>query len=146
MGFFARFRRQVPHQPIAASTINQTLETVEWLSRVRGTAPIQIKATPGGPLIGTVAYKEYLAVANGNIPARSGTSAGVGSVYLVTAQCSFSAGVMTACVLTTSTIVVPVYNPSASTMTSGYGIDAGQYCVIKQDMAGFYCVSPLECS
>jgi hypothetical protein len=86
-----------------------------------------------------------LAVANGNIPARSGTAAGVGSVFIVTQQCTFSGGAMTGCTLATSSVAIPVYNPWSGTQTSGNGVDSGQYCWIQQDLSGFYCVFPGEC-
>ena len=147
MGLFWRGKRQQPGQPIAASTINGPIEQAEWMSRLRGTAPIQIKSGPGGPLIGITNYKSFLAVANGNIPKRSGTAAGVGSVYIVQIQATFSAGgVMASCTLTTSSIALAVLNPSSTAMTSGNGIDSGMYCWVQQDASGFYTVTPLECS
>ena len=147
MGIFARFRRQQPYQPITASIINQGVDAAEWATRIRVTSPLQMKSGPGGPLIAMAPVsKGYLCVANGAIPARSGSAYGVGSVKIVQVQATFSAGNMTACAGTTSSVVVQVYNPSSNTMTSGNGIDSGQYCWAQQDASGFYCVTPLECS
>lgn len=143
---FRKFRRQEPGQPISAATINRPIEAIENLLRMRATAPATIKHTPSGPLFSAPQAMVRLAVANGNIPARSGNSAGVGSVYVVTQQATFSGGAMTACTLTTSTQTIPVYNASSAQMTSGNGIDSGQYCLAIQDLSGFYCVWPLECS
>lgn len=143
---FRNFGRQEPGQPIKASTINRPIEAVEHLLRMRATAPASIKHTPAGPLFFAPQSIVRLAIANGNISARSGSAAGVGSVYLVSQQATFSDGAMTACTLTTSSVAIPVYNASSAKMTSGNGIDSGQYCLAIQDLSGFYCVWPLECS
>ncbi len=119
--FFKTLRRQQAGQPIIARTINAIADTAEWASRLRVSAPLNMKHSPAGPLIGITPYKGLLAVANGNIPPRSGSAAGVGSVFIVTQECTFSAGAMTGCTLTTSTISLQVYNPSSTTMTSGHG-------------------------
>jgi len=144
--FFRKLKRQKAGKRVSAGVINDIADVAEWTSRMRVTAPLNIKYTPAGPVIGATPYMAQLAVANGNITARSGSAAGVGSVYLVSVQATFSAGAMVTCTLTTSSIAVPVFNPSSSTMTSGHGIDSGMYCWVQQDLSGFYCVAPLECS
>ena len=147
MGFFSKLRRQKVGAPPSAGIINDGIAAAEYMNRLRVTPPMQLKHMPGGPLIGPpVMNKGYLAVANSNIPARSGSAAGVGSVKIVQVQATFSGGAMTACTLTTSTIVLPVYYASSNTMTSGNGIDSGMYCWAQQDGSGFYSVAPLECS
>lgn len=88
----------------------------------------------------------YLAVANGNIPARSDSAAGVGQAYLVYVTPTYSGGTLTAVALTTSTVSFKVYNPSSAKMTSGNGIDSGQYCMIREYPTGLWLVWPLECS
>jgi hypothetical protein len=144
--FFRKAKRQEPKRKVSASVINDIAAMAEWSTRLRAAAPLSIKQTPAGPVLGMTSYLTQLAVANGNISARSGTAAGVGSVFLVSVQATFSAGAMVTATLTTSTIPIPVLNPSAATMTSGNGIDSGMYCAIYQDLSSFYFVVPLECS
>ena len=88
----------------------------------------------------------YLAIANGNIPARSGSAAGIGSVTLVFATPTYTSGALTAVSLETSSINFDVYNSSSNTMTSGNGIDSGMYCWIEEYPSGLFSVAPLECS
>lgn len=145
MNFFKRAKRQQSRQRVAAATINSVADVAEYSARMRATSPVIIKHTPSGPLIGLTPFTARLAIAVADIAARSGTTAGVGTVHLVNPQCAFSAGAITGCTLTTSTITVSVYNPWSGTQTGGAGIKAGQYCWIQQDASGFYCVFPGEC-
>jgi hypothetical protein len=149
LSFLRRLRRQQPGAVIQASTINRIADAAEYANRIRATSPITVKHTPAGPLIGITAYKGFLAVANGAIPAAtSATNFGVGSVYIVQLQATFSAGgAMATCTGTTyAGVSLAVYNPSRTKMSSGNGIDSGQTCWIQQDASGFYLVTPLECS
>src|SRR5208337_5655180 len=83
----------------------------------------------------------FLAVAQGAIPAQSGTTAGVGTVYAVSWTATYDGtGAFTSVMLTTGTIPVSVYNPSSTTMSSGNGIDSGQYCWVQGGL-----VVPIEC-
>lgn len=87
-----------------------------------------------------------LAIANGNIPARAGADAGIGLVHIVYAAPTYSAGALTGVILSTGTPSIQVYNPSSAQMTSGNGIDSGQYCWIREYPTGLWVVWPLECS
>jgi hypothetical protein len=83
-----------------------------------------------------------LAVANGSIPARSGSAAGIGSVYTVSGAPAYdSSNNLTGVTLSTGSVGISVYNPSSTTMSSGNGIDSGQYCWVQNGM-----VIPLECA
>lgn len=106
------------------------------------------QVTPFGTIlrVPTAGVVAYLAIANGNIPARSGSAAGIGTVHIVSTSPTYSGGALTAVALSTSSIDYKVYNPSSTTMASGNGIDSGQYCWIQQDQNGLWCVTPLECS
>ena len=84
----------------------------------------------------------FLAVANGSIPPRSGSAAGIGSVYAVkTTPTLDTSGNITAVTLTTGTVPISVFNPSSTTMSSSNGIDSGQYCWVQNSL-----VTPLECA
>ena len=144
--FFKRLRRQVENRPVSTRVINDAVAAAEWASRPRASAPLNVKQTPGGPLFGITPYWGRLAIANGNISARSGTTPGFGSVFIVNVELTFSGGVITGGTLTTSSIAIQVYYPSSKTMTSGNGIDSGMMCWVQQDQSGFYAVSPFECA
>lgn len=77
-----------------------------------------------------------LAITTGTITARSGTTAGTGSVYPVAT--SISGG---ACTLTTGATSMVVFNFSG---TSG-GIATGKYCWIDQDPYGTWFIVSVEC-
>lgn len=79
----------------------------------------------------------YLAVADANIAARSGTAPGTGTATIQNYDGTN---------LGSTGISVDVLNPSSTTMTSGNGIDSGMYCWIEQDPDGWWWIWPLECS
>jgi hypothetical protein len=76
-------------------------------------------------------------VANGTISPRSGATPGTGSmtVYQYNGTALASTG-----------LNIDVINVSATTMSSGHGIDSGQYCAADLDPDGWWLVTPLECS
>ena len=88
----------------------------------------------------------FLCIANGNIPARSGSTAGVGSVYSVTTTPTYSGGSLTAASLSTDSTAYDVINASSNNMTDSHGIDSGQYCWAEYGTDGLLYVTPLECS
>ena len=88
----------------------------------------------------------FLAVANGNIPKRSGSAAGVGSVFSVTSTPTYSGGSLTSVSLSTDSTAYDVVNGSSTAMTSGNGIDSGMYCWVEQGTDGLLYVTPLECA
>src|SRR5271166_5662129 len=141
-------RRIKPGDPLSAQWGN---DLIDWIKRSQinlGTGSgLELIETPlGTALKATGQSSRFLAVANGAIPARGGAAAGIGSVYLVMVDSTFTSGVLTAVHLTTDTVAYDVYNPSSNTMTSGNGVDSGQYCWIEEFPSGLWCVSPLECS
>jgi len=80
-----------------------------------------------------------LAITNGSITARSGTTAGTGSVYLISSSVN-SAG--TVCTLTnTASTPLTVFNFSGTTG----GIPTGKYCWIMQDPSGTWFIVSAEC-
>lgn len=79
-----------------------------------------------------------LAKALGAITPRSGATCGTGTVD----RCEIDD---TGAIASTGEDPLTVFNPSASTMTAGAGIDDGLYCWIQQDPDGNWIVAPLEC-
>ncbi len=80
--------------------------------------------------------RAQLAITNGTITARVGTTAGTGSVYLVGVSV-----VSGTCTLTTSAVTLTVYNLSATTG----GILTGKYCWVEQHTNGFWFITTAEC-
>ena len=68
----------------------------------------------------------FLCIANGNIPARSGSTGGVGSVYSVTTTPTYTSGSLTGATFATDSTAYDVINPSSNNMTDSHGIDSGQ--------------------
>jgi hypothetical protein len=79
----------------------------------------------------------FVGVAKAAIPARSGSTWGTGTVtrYAFGGTDDYATGQDFA-----------VVNPSSSKMSSGNGIDPGQYCWVEEDSDGDLVVAPLECS
>ena len=75
---------------------------------------------------------------SGGITARSGTTAGFGSVFLVDVSVASDG---TTCTLTTTAVTYTVFNLSATTG----GIAGGKYCWIEQDVTGNWFVTAAEC-
>jgi hypothetical protein len=127
-------------QVIKADDLNRLAEAIERVHIERGQCSgLEIDETPGGTSLRVKRMTDgYIGVASGNITARSGSTPGAGSVTLQEYDATnelYSLGVS-----------IPVLNASSSTMTSGNGINSGQYCWCQQDVNGFYWVSPLECA
>jgi len=80
-----------------------------------------------------------LAVANGAITARSGTTPGTGNVDLYYLD-------VTSNTLTDYGETIAVYYASSKTMTSGNGIDSGMYCWVEWDADQIAWVGPLDCA
>lgn len=98
---------------------------------------IRITQGPDGTsLVVPQANNGFLAITNGAITSRSGTTAGSGYVYLVT--CSQGS-------LTTTSVEYSVINPSSTTTSSGHGIDSGKYCWVQKDQSGNLIVFAMEC-
>lgn len=135
-------------ETITAARLNEMLDlTMRGDLTTSQGSPLILQQDSRGTLIDLdMTAFGFLAVANGNIPARSGSAAGVGSVFQVFTTPSFTSGQISSMALSTGTIPIKVYNPSSTTMTSTNGIDSGQYCWVQLDNSGLYLVTPLECS
>ena len=125
---------------IKASDLNRLVEAIE-----RGTITVsqdsglEMQQARGGTSLRVVfPVNRYVGVANGNITKRSGATPGSGSVTLY--RYTVANG------LTSLSLDIAVLNASSNAMTSGNGIDSGQYCWVEQDGDGWWWVSPLECS
>lgn len=128
-----------PGDPITAVQWNALVDFVvrNGINAGQSTG-LDIQQTPQGTAIRVKGRGDrYLAQASANIPAASGAAPGAGTVYLVL----YDGTNMNA-----SSYTIDVLNPSATTMTSGQGIDSGQKCWIEQDTSGYWWVCPLECA
>ena len=126
--------------PWTAKDAEAIVDELKQLGKVRGSKGIVARRSGGGLQIAAVAEAtRYLAVANGAITKRSGTTPGTGS-------CDLKLIVGSTPTITDLGVTVPVLNPSITAMGSGNGIDSGQYCWVEKDTAGNWIVTPLECS
>ena len=134
--------------PITAQRLNEMLDLImrQDLTPTDG-GPVSVQQSTTGSLIDVdIPPQGMLAIANGTIPARSGSAAGVGSVYLVTAVGTYSGDTLNSVALTAGTLAYYGYNPSSTTMSSTNGINSGQYCWVQYDQNGMLCITPLECA
>lgn len=134
--------------PITADRLNEMLDLIVRQDlNVADQSTVSLQQSAIGTLLDVdIPSQGMLAIANGNIPAQSGSAAGVGSVYLVTAVGTYTVDTLNSVALTTGNIAYYGYNPSSTTMSSGNGIDSGQYCWVQYDQNGMLCITPLECS
>lgn len=118
----------------------QAIADAARAQRVQGGAGVEVRRGPGGSvqITGNLPPGKYIGVASGNITARSGTTPGTGTVTVKYVAASGS--------LASVGADIAVKNCSSTTMTSGNGIDSGQYCSIWRDAFGVWWVSPEECS
>jgi hypothetical protein len=137
-----------PGDTITAERLNEMLDLIirQDLS-VSEQSHLSLQQSATGTLLDIqIPAKGMLAIANGAIPARSGSAAGIGSVYLVHVVPTYSGDALSSVALTTGNIAYYGYNPSSTTMTSTSGIDSGQYCWVQYDQNGLLCITPLECT
>ena len=134
--------------PITANRLNDMLDSILRLDiSVPQGNPLRLQqSTTGTALSLDMTGYGFLAIANGTITNRSGTSCGVGSVFKVSTTPIFTSGQISGVTLESGTIPIQVYNPSSAKMTSGNGIDSGQYCWVQMDDSGMYIVQALDCS
>lgn len=134
--------------PITASRLNEMLDLImrSDISVPTGGALRAQHSATGTLLSLDFTGYGFLAIAHGDIPARSGTACGVGSVYKVLTTPSFTSSHLSGVTLSTGTVELKVYNPSLTTQSSGQGVDSGQYCWVQMDDSGLYMVTPLECA
>lgn len=130
--------RAKPGDEIQAAHFNALRGAIIRNSILAGdSSGVELVQTEAGTTISVSLPLRFVGVANGNISPRSGSAWGTGTVTRYwwdgtsdhTAYQDFT-----------------VVNPSSSTMTSGHGIDSGQYCWVEEDSDGNLVVTPLECS
>ena len=126
-----------PGDPLTAEMVNELIRRTQP-SQPRGGTGIDVRSGPGGnhqfsatPLV------RFVAVANGDISARSGSTWGTGSVTRYQFDGTHDS---------TTSVDYDVVNPSSNTMSGGAGITSGLYCFVAEDDDGNLVVSPLECS
>jgi hypothetical protein len=125
-----------PGDVLRAETITDLYRRSEPAA-VRVSGPISARSGRGGISLAATSPLRFVGVASGNISQRSGSAWGTGQVtrYGFDGTNDF-----------TTSQTFDVVNPSNSTMSSGHGIDDGQYCWVEEDSDGNLVVTPLECS
>lgn len=122
--------------------INQIYKELRRWRKIKGSGRITIDGATDGesvPVINAALSPQmYFGVANGDITARSGSTAGSGTVTIK--QLNGNS------IQTAQITDLKVKNPSDTTMTSGNGIDDGQYVKVWKDGFGDWIVEPMECS
>jgi hypothetical protein len=122
--------------------INQIYKELRRWRKLKGSQRVQIVGANDGDSVPQIVVvinpMMYVGVANGDIPARSGTTVGEG---IVTIKQFDGTTIEDA-----QTNDIDVKNPSDTTMTSGNGIDDGQYVKVWRDYFGDWIVEPMECS
>ncbi len=123
---------------LKADDLNVIVDAIASSGLIRGGPGLSVRRSSGGTQITSVAgaYRA-IGVASGNIAARSGTTPGSGTVTVKWYDGS---------ALADAGDSVSVLYGSSKTMTSGHGIDSGQYVWVEEDIYGQLWVSPLECS
>lgn len=132
-------KRVRPGDELTAVMWNQLIDYLEQSQlSIAQNGGLALQSGPKGRIL-SIPFQSwwFLAVANGNISARSGTTLGTGSVFLV----SVNNGVASV-----STVSYPVLYASSKTMTSGHGIDDSMYCFVQEYPSGVLLVSPFDCS
>lgn len=131
---FLKLNRQKSGQPILADDMAATTEAAEWASRIQAEPPIEIQNSGFGPIfrMAGMPFDVYIALTDGVVSARSGTSPGTGQASL-----QWFDGTD----FIDSGIDFDVLNYSA---TPTAGIPDGKYCVILQ-IAGAYFIVSAEC-
>ena len=129
--------------PITAARLNEMLDLIirHDLSVSDGSFLSLQQSSTGTLLDVDIPATGMLAIANGSITSRSGSAAGTGSVFLVTAKPTYTTNTDTlaSVALTTGNIPYYCYNPSITS------ISTGKYCWVQYDQNGLLCVGPLEC-
>lgn len=122
--------------------LNQVYRELKRWRKLRGSARVILRGVADGESIPEIdiAFPPlgFVGVANGNITKRSGTTPGTGTVTIK----QYDGSVLVDAQVSDLT----VYNASSTGMTSGNGIDSGQYVWVQRDAFGTLWVSPLECS
>jgi hypothetical protein len=123
--------------PMLAADFVSIAETCDWISRLSVSPPLELASIGGGPRIRMAPFSgAELAISNGTISARSGTTAGTGFIYYVYDM--VASGV---CTLQTGTNSTAVFNYSG---TAG-GIPTGKYCWLATTPNGNLFVVSAEC-
>lgn len=124
---------------LSHEVINELIRRTEP-ARPRASGGISVRTGPRGQVQVTGTTRMgWVGVADGNISARSGSTWGTGTVTRY--QYNWISGDDSS-----TSLNYPVVNPSSNTMSSGYGINSGQYCWVQEDDDGNLVVMPLECS
>ncbi len=125
--------------PLSHETVNQIIRRLEPVAP-RGGAGLDVRMGRHGQVqLGLREPVRFVGVASGAITARSGSTWGTGTVTRY--QFDPVSGTDS-----TTGVNYSVVNPSATTMSSGNGINSGQYCWVQEDDDGNLVVTPLECA
>lgn len=130
-----RFR---PGDILRAETIDDLYRRTEPPA-VRGSGGLTVRSDRRCLDLALTQPLRFVGVAAGVITARSGSTWGTGTVT----RYQFDAVAGTDSSTSQNFAVV---NPSSTTMSSGNGINSGQYCWVQEDDDGNLVVTPLECA
>lgn len=125
--------------PLSHATLNEIVRRLEPVAP-RGGAGLDVRMGRDGQVqVAALQPLRFVGVANGAISPRSGSTWGTGKVTRY--QLDHVAGTDSS-----TGQDYDVVNPSSTKMSSGNGIDSGQYCWVEEDSDGNLVVTPLECS
>lgn len=128
-----------PGDPLSHGVVNEIIRRLAPVAP-RCAAGLDVRMGRHGQVqVATYEPARFVGVANGAITPRSGSTWGKGTVtrYQFNAQTGTDSS---------TGANYAVVNPSATTMSSGNGINSGQYCWVQEDDDGNLVVTPLECA
>lgn len=133
MPWLWKHKQQLPGKPISARTLRRMAQTCDWVAQVKAEPPLSVSTSFNGILFRYIGmlFSVYIAVTDGTITARSGSTPGTGNVTLQT---------WNGTALASLGIDKPVFNFSSTTG----GIPTGKYCVILR-ICGSYWIISTEC-
>lgn len=132
-----------PGETLEPYHINMIYAELRRWRKIRGGTGVRLSGTTDQdsvPEISVLFPKVgFVGVANGDITARVGSTPGTGTVTVKQLDTDDE-------LIDAQVTDIEVYNASVNTMTSGQGIDDGQYVWVQRDGFGRWWVAPLECS
>lgn len=129
-----------PGDPLLARDLQLIVDLLRSsLGIVTGGGGVRVvRDARGNTQISAAGLMRFVGKASGAIPAASGAAWGAGVVTRYQVDASHDESSLS--------VDYDVLNPSATTMSSGNGIDDGQRCLVEELSDGTLIVSPLECS
>ena len=126
-----------PGDVLTAKLVNDINAALRQASTIRVGSGLSVRRGAGGPALAVIppAAAVVVGTADDDIPPRSGTSCGTGSITIqeIDADGEITEGGS-----------VDVVNPSSTEMSSGVGIAEGVYCIAYR-IGSVWVACPLEC-